>query len=64
MCESKYIHVHVRLNFTCISYINLNRFLDLISIYSLSKLERNLCFNVHIQILEFHNPTTKYGALA
>ena len=66
MCESVYIHV--RLNFTCISLVAIwISFLDLISTYSLSSLykhlNRTLCFNVHILILEFHNLTDKVWGL-
>ena len=64
MCESMYIY-------TCTSELhmyqfsgNLNRFFDLISTYSLSKLPNlnNYCINVNIHILEFHNLPMKYMA--
>ena len=56
MCESVCIHL---IDFHIYRFSgNLNSFLDLISTYSLSnptKLEQDLCFNVHIHILEIHN---------
>ena len=62
-------HVHVHLNFTCIGLVTiLLAFLvsfphTLFQSYLLYKLEQNLCFSVHIYILEFYNVMIKYGAL-